>query len=228
MNEEDSEKPFNTLFKDIMACAYGEEKDEGNQREMFRSDSISKVPTLCQNKVSNQVEQRICRIRCVDDEKDEKQRNILRNERGGQHEVRDVGRIRGGKSTTNQRNYSTSSAFIHDSSSVEPASQKTKEDKEVIDCDSDVSKIFGEGWKNKRHKRTQVLHKEMREIKVHRPKLEETQRKEGKKVEGKSLGDSGRSDSVTLTTSEGIEIAELLQLYVSQSDLLTRRSTLKK
>lgn len=211
-----------------MTCAYGEEKDEGNQQERFRSDSISKLPTLCQNEFSNQVERTICRTRCGDDEKDEKQRNILRNEGGSQHEVMDVGRIRGGTSTKNQRNYSTSSAFIHDFSSVESASHETKEEKKVIDCDSVVSKIFGEDRKNERHKRTQVLHKEMRGIKVQRRRLEEIQRKEGKKVEGKSLGDSGRSDSVTLTTSEGIEIAELLQLYVSQSDLMKRRITLKK
>jgi hypothetical protein len=228
MNKEDSDKPFNTLFNDIMACAYGEEKDEGNQRERCRSDSISKLPTLCQNEFPNQVERMICRTRCGDDEKDEKRRNILWNKRGSQHEVMDVGRIRGGTSTKNQSNYSTSSAFIHDSSSVEPASHETKEEKEVIDCDSVVSEISGEDGKNERHKRIQELHKEIKGIKVHRRRLDETQRKEGKKVEGKSLGDYGRSDSVTLTTSEGVEIAELLQLYVSQSDLMKRRNTLKK
>jgi hypothetical protein len=216
----ESDIPSGTLFNDIMACAYGEGKDEGSQRVSSSSDSI---PTLCHYELPYQVE------RCGEDEKGEKHQHILMDERGSQHEQRDVRRTRGGTSLKNQCNYSTiSSAFMYDSSSTGLASNETKEENGFIDRDSVTTKLCedneNEEGKDERIKKIKVIDTERRGTKVQRRRLKEKQRREGGKVAGKGVGDSRSCDSITLTTLEGVEIAELLQLYVS---LIKRSNTLK-
>jgi hypothetical protein len=216
-NKGDSDAPFSTLFNDIMVCAYGEGKEDENQRVSSSSNSI---PTLNQNESPYQVE------RCGEDEKGEKHQHILINERGSQHEVRDVRRTREGTSLKSHRNYSTtSSAFMYDSSSTGPASNETKEEKGGDSVDSNLCEDDeNEEGKDERIKKIKVLDKQMRGTKGHRRRLGEEQRREGEEVARKGLGGSRNCDSITLTTSEGVEIAELLQLYVS---LIKRSNTLK-
>lgn len=165
----------------------------------------------------------------------EKERKISMNARESQQcEEKDGkggGRIRGGTIWKHQRHSSTVSF-----EGIGTASNETKDEKEDVtfssiaygDSQKEAERNQQQSGEPEKYAKVKGIDNKTGGKKRNQGRLEERQKEKSKNLEGKDFGESMRCDSITLTTYEGIEIAELLQLYVSQFDLMKRNNKLNE